>query len=36
MKGGHDVPDEDVKRRYIRGLSKRFIQNFLSRTGEHK
>jgi predicted ABC-type ATPase len=21
MKGGHDVPDEDVKRRYIRGLS---------------
>jgi len=36
MKGGHDVPDEDVKRRYIRGLSKRFIQNFLSRTGEYK
>jgi hypothetical protein len=25
-----------VKRRYLRGLSKRFIQNFLSRTGEHK
>jgi len=21
MKGGHDVPDEDVKRRYLRGLS---------------